>query len=53
MKYSLQILILLLLIGCNSNKENCIVTNSCKNGKMKDAWYVYGQDTIVWNLIKS
>lgn len=47
MKNSLQILILLLLIGCNLNKENCLITDSCENGTMKDAWYVHGQDTVI------
>lgn len=47
MKYLLQNLALLLLISCNFNEENCLTTISCENGKRKDAWYVFGQDTVV------
>lgn len=47
MKFPFQLLVLLLLVGCNKNKENCSTAIVCKNGTMKDAWYVYGQDTIM------
>lgn len=52
MKYFFKILMLLLLISCQSDKENCVRTKLCKNGTMKEAWYVYGQDTIVNSEMK-
>lgn len=38
---------LLLVVGCNVNEKKCPTVNSCKNGTMEDAWYVFGQDTFV------